>query len=430
MSVLRFNKSGRSSVSDVPQKTQPNTGVSENLSSGISGVFALSPMKSTFYEKKWWAGVVDQIEQQTGETFKNPINPLLERGGTYYDLKAQEIRKHFKENQETLRMGHPDEPGGSNLLTLDNDTFARTINNLAREDSKKDRAEADEVYSRAGSTTAKAAHHLGGFIGSAADPLNLTISLALGPFSIATTGLARTMFREAMINMTAEVIQQPAVKDWYESLGMEYTFGDFRNAVLSAGAIGAGFPVVIKGAKGTIKLTAEQMKKGSEIIFGAGGEKSDVAKGAEIALNAKLTEVAENPLEGPKAELEHKTRTLEAVDASGNNTAPAISEAPATQVKTPESIYDSDNLDGQVFRFNPDEINVDAKLFQFKEGGDEFGVTNRFKGVTQWDPSKAGQIVVYEYADGRQFIADGHQRLGLAKKIKAADPSPGTREVR
>ena len=427
MSVFNFKANpGRSAVSDVNQKTQPDTTIQENLKAGFSAGRALQPMKPVFYEKKWWAGVVDQIEQQTGETFRNPINPLLERQ-RYYTYTKDKITKYVQNNQDKLRLGHPDEPGGSNLLKLDPNTFNRTINNLAREEAKKDRAEADEVYSRADSFTAKAAYHLGGFIAGAADPLNVTISAALGPLSIGTNGLARTMFREAIINMSAEVIQQPAVKDWYESLGIEYTFGDFRNAVLAAGVIGAGFPVVIKGTAGTIKLTAEQMKKGSEIIFGSGGKQSDVARGAEIALNDTITEVAENPLQGTKAELEHKTRTLEAVDASADNRAPAISDAPAAQVKTPETIYQSDNLDGQVFRFSPDEINVDAKLFQFKEDGDEFGVTDRFKGVTQWDPEKSGQIVVYEYADGRQFIADGHQRLGLAKKIKAADPSQDVR---
>tara|TARA_E500000305_G_scaffold1019_1_gene1017 strand:- start:281 stop:3928 length:3648 start_codon:yes stop_codon:yes gene_type:complete len=76
-----------------------------------------------------------------------------------------------------------------------------------------------------------------------------------------------------------------------------------------------------------------------------------------------------------------------------------------------------------VSRFEVEELNVDAKAFQFKEGGDEFGVTERLKDVKTWDPVKAGTVVVYEQADGKFFIADGHQRLGLAKRIKSQDPS-------
>ena len=73
--------------------------------------------------------------------------------------------------------------------------------------------------------------------------------------------------------------------------------------------------------------------------------------------------------------------------------------------------------------FRPDEIGVDAALMQFKSGGDQFGVTERLRGVTQWDPYAAGTVTVWESRDGRRLIADGHQRLGLAKRIQAMDPS-------
>tara|TARA_R110001632_G_scaffold118447_1_gene230880 strand:- start:3760 stop:7221 length:3462 start_codon:yes stop_codon:yes gene_type:complete len=83
----------------------------------------------------------------------------------------------------------------------------------------------------------------------------------------------------------------------------------------------------------------------------------------------------------------------------------------------------ADNLDGVLFTLDPEQIEVDAKTFQFKAGGDEFGVTERLQGVTVWDKYKAGMVTVYEYADGRLAIADGHQRLGLAKRIKSQDPA-------
>lgn len=67
-----------------------------------------------------------------------------------------------------------------------------------------------------------------------------------------------------------------------------------------------------------------------------------------------------------------------------------------------------------------DEIGVDADLMQFKAGGDRFGVTERLHGVEEWDPIAAGMVTVWEAADGRRLIADGHQRLGLAKRIQQA----------
>ncbi len=73
----------------------------------------------------------------------------------------------------------------------------------------------------------------------------------------------------------------------------------------------------------------------------------------------------------------------------------------------------------QFDRFDPDDIDVDAQLMQFKAGGDEFGVTERLRDVKQWNPFFAGRVMVWEALDGRRLIADGHQRLGLAKRIKA-----------
>lgn len=63
-------------------------------------------------------------------------------------------------------------------------------------------------------------------------------------------------------------------------------------------------------------------------------------------------------------------------------------------------------------------IEADPETFQYKSGGDAQGVTDRLTGVRQWDNMKAGQAVVYEYSDGRRVVADGHQRLGLAKRMR------------
>ena len=68
---------------------------------------------------------------------------------------------------------------------------------------------------------------------------------------------------------------------------------------------------------------------------------------------------------------------------------------------------------------DPDTIFVDAKSFQFKGGGDEFGVTERLDGVTEWDPVKSNVAILYETKEGKLFVVDGHQRIGLAKRLKA-----------
>jgi predicted kinase len=49
-------------------------------------------------------------------------------------------------------------------------------------------------------------------------------------------------------------------------------------------------------------------------------------------------------------------------------------------------------------------------------------VTDRLQFITEWDPQLAGVVTVYEYADGRLFIADGHQRVALAKRLMSQNP--------
>jgi hypothetical protein len=67
--------------------------------------------------------------------------------------------------------------------------------------------------------------------------------------------------------------------------------------------------------------------------------------------------------------------------------------------------------------FNPDELAIDANRFQFKSGGDAAGVTERLRGVKEWNRMYAGRVVAWEDAAGKAFLVDGHQRFGLARRI-------------
>ena len=168
-----------------------------------------------------------------------------------------------------------------------------------------------------------------------------------------------------------------------------------------------------------MELEPAQINEGLQIIQEQGHLSSDV-RGAIFDTEAEAHVNNQNPVVDAN---EHLNRLDNATDALHQNQNPNMPEMPASPRRVPESVYDGDHLDQTIYRFNPNEIEVDAKLFQFKEGADVAGVTERLRGVTQWDHSKAGQIIVYEFSDGRRFIADGHQRLGLAKRIIKEDPS-------
>lgn len=100
------------------------------------------------------------------------------------------------------------------------------------------------------------------------------------------------------------------------------------------------------------------------------------------------------------------------------NLPPATRDAFASAAPAP-----ADAVGNQIYHFNPAELSVDAGAYQFKAGGDEAGVTDRLAGVKRWDPVRAGLAIVHERMDGTRYIADGHQRLGLAQRIAATDPA-------
>lgn len=70
---------------------------------------------------------------------------------------------------------------------------------------------------------------------------------------------------------------------------------------------------------------------------------------------------------------------------------------------------------------DPNSIQVDAKTFQFKEGGDAEGVTDRLKGVKKWEQDFAGVALVYEKADGHLQIRN---RPAAIKSIVSSGGSP------
>ena len=112
---------------------------------------------------------------------------------------------------------------------------------------------------------------------------------------------------------------------------------------------------------------------------------------------------------------------------SAEEAAQIIRDIPPEQIRTTIPVYDNvaqiiaepqtEGAPAGIFMFKPTELNVDAKRFQFKEGGDEKGVTNALKSVTKWDQAKGNQVIVWQDLNGELFVVDGHQRSGLARRL-------------
>ena len=70
-----------------------------------------------------------------------------------------------------------------------------------------------------------------------------------------------------------------------------------------------------------------------------------------------------------------------------------------------------------VFRVPVDQINVDPEQYQFRSNMNEKGVDKRLDGVEKWDDGRANNILLHRKKDGSLFVADGHHRLDLAKRL-------------
>ena len=276
----------------------------------------------------------------------------------------------------------------------------------------------------------------------------------------------RTAAIEAIIAGGAETFIQTQVVPYRQSLGQDYTWSDAAKIIgtvsatsgVFAGSLTAGVKGAIQLRKNAQMALAKTDPKIRNKIIGEEFEKL-VDQGADPdlllqylkdriselppnemvllfrsfpesiqahapyanavkELNEKAAEDVDNPLakniEGTVENMERHNSSLQSVL---RNEEPKIPEQPNSPIVLDEKRPVMNHV-----KMNPDDIEVDAEVFQFKTGGDSKGVLTTLKGIDKWDHNAAGTVMVWERADGKFFIADGHQRLGLAKRIKAKDP--------
>ena len=76
------------------------------------------------------------------------------------------------------------------------------------------------------------------------------------------------------------------------------------------------------------------------------------------------------------------------------------------------------SLAGKVKVVAPGEILVDPERFQYKINSNASGEVGSLKGVKKWDDNLAGVISVWQDpADGKTYVVNGHNRLGLANRM-------------
>lgn len=364
-----------------------------------------------------WGPIVD-LANQNGGDFENPgiylSSSLFDTSAPrVYERQTQELYSWLAQNKDSL----PPE-----LQNITPDVIDQRTKDFVQS-KQNELAELARTNPDLASASAR-------FIGSMGSAFGDPVTQATMPFGGWSKSFWKNVMQSAAINAGVGAITEVDVAKWYDELDLEYSYQDFLANVAIQGAFGAALPVAGRG----IRMTAEQAKKGWEVLSGKGRKPVSPEDQALVdVLEAQEEVVATNPLETPQdpnvAEFEHQSRLTAAQAAIENNQAPKITPEPNAPIKPSVAAQAADNLDGVLYTLDPDIIEVDAKTFQFKSGGDEFGVTERLQGITTWDKYKAGVVTVYEYADGRLAIADGHQRLGLAKRIRAQDPSQDVKVI-
>jgi hypothetical protein len=414
-----FDQQNPSAISFKPLGGGEDTGFVENYDAAYQSSLRLNRSDSRPINlREQWDPIVKEIQDKTGKKFINPGNYL----GGYaaspdtpirgYDYSSKQILDFVKERPDIF----PD------LMNLNNDS----IFEQAKQKAVKSGDVNADVASRQ-TLTGWLGEQAGSIVGSITDLPNMA---TLGIGGAAKTILG-TIFKQSAIAAATETVIQAEVSDWYKTLDLPY---DYRTFLANVGTAAAGAGIVTGGViavKPVYQFTKNQLINGIEAL----GKDKAAREGRpyEVDPYVKLIKETEeidatintgNVLKDDAGNLEHNARVEQSYNAVIDGDSTKITTAPPeSAVIRSTDVYFHDNLNNEIFAYKPKDLLVDAELFQFKAGGDVMGVTERLKDISKWDPVKANTAIVYEFADGRTFIADGHQRLALAKRLQEADPT-------
>ena len=295
----------------------------------------------------------------------SPISGYLGKDDFYFK-KANALVNTIKEN--------PD------LFPELQDITLQSIEQQAIEIALKDHAELQGITENSPGFFNALARFAGGMRGAATDPpIAISMLMNLDP----KMGIGKLMLREALVGGVSEAAVQERVQKWYGELGLDYSFEDFAKAVATGSALGFILPGAFKIGGQTVKLTNDWVQKGLEVLGVNKRKLSPLGEEAK-AMEQSIKDLANsNPNKNPDT-MENIAKHENAVETAKNQL--LNNESVEVNPIDPADLSDlelnrkiNQNNEHSVHSFDPNEIEVDAKTFQFKEGGDAFGVTNKLK---------------------------------------------------
>lgn len=326
------------------------------------------------------------------------------------------------------------------------------IDARAREIALERYTGAEEVIGQARGFGDGTAKFLGGMTGAMTDPVNIASMVV---FHKPMTTFKGAVAYGAVTSGATEAVLQPFVQSYREEVGLpagwDIGFQNVFYATVGGGAFGAveggliklgqaidarkrkGIATVIDDQVGGIiaryeagELDPEGVKEEfaalaqREPAFAAAVEISERAAAAQDVDGTNPFGLSPEAIEAHRARLANaEADALDVPRPFGEEEVPAAPPA-AAPVVPPE--WGALGLEVVDYR----AIARDAKRFQFK-AADGDGLNDALKDVTEWQPERAGALLVWEANDGTRFVANGHQRHGLASRLMegGADPISG-----
>jgi hypothetical protein len=399
--------------------TGRRTGILENLGAGFDAALTGGMSVSrAVNEARARSERIDAIERVSGKSFSQTIEPFRPAPG-------------------------PDRP--ADQLRIDDiaiDRWLQTIPERQREGivpTSMLKARADElagerltedasISARGRGGWEAAAGFAGETAGYISDPLNVA-GLAFG--APLAAGVLRTMATEAAIagatQAGIEAINDPYREELGQPAGLDRALGNVAMTAAGGAAFGGlfkGIPAALRGV-----LNRGEGRIGERVLSSEQLAAFDQVEAFDDLMHA-------NPFgDTPAGRGEHMRRAQAADEAVlGGRRAADAPNTSASELSAPPRVAlgeaapaGGDATGNMIYHFDPSDLTVDAGAYQFKAGGDAAGVTDRLRDVGTWDPVRAGLALVHERLDGKRYIADGHQRLGLAQRIKAADAAQNPR---
>ncbi|GGE79045.1 hypothetical protein GCM10007285_03600 [Stappia taiwanensis] len=371
------------------------------------------------------------VKEATGVQLENPLR--LARMPTMDELRRRHPNENivatrkrlFADRLHQLQQQYPDK--------ADRIRAGLSIDDQAREIGRAAEARAEAVNA---DPNAPDGSWLAGFAGTMRgylrDPLQVGTLFVGGPEGGAAANVALRILssvgRNAAINAGVETVLQVPAQMGRAEAGLEAGVGEAAGNV----AIAAGLGGVLGGAMtGVSEMIRAGRAAPAEVRAAREKLDPDVQAEFDAALEVGRDEAAAfaDPPKGVTPEESGRMAT-EAVDQIADD-GPPVSGAVEKPTRAPDvaQVLDeaaeapSGRIDVQgkpaVFsRFDPGTLETDAAAYQYKGGGDAAGVTDRLAGVEKWDPTASGKIFVHERGGGARYVADGHQRLGLAKRLQ------------